>query len=73
MSSEAVNLALGILGVLTIVPIIVSFVKARLPHAQLRYFDEIVTETEGFLLSLEEQGTFRKPSTAIHYKARLSR
>ncbi|KAI0794621.1 hypothetical protein C8Q74DRAFT_1366052 [Fomes fomentarius] len=65
-SSDSTNLALGILGVLTIIPVILGFTINRLPSARLRYFDEIVAETDGFLLSLEEQGIFRDPTTASH-------
>ncbi|KAI0794651.1 hypothetical protein C8Q74DRAFT_1215887 [Fomes fomentarius] len=72
-SSDSTNLALGILGVLTIIPVILGSIINRLPSARLRYFDELVAETDGFLLSLEEQGIFRNPSTAIHFRARLSK
>ncbi len=72
-SSDSTNLALGILGVLTIIPVILSFMKNRLPYARLRYFDELITETDGFLMSLEEQGIFRKSSTATHFRARLAK
>ncbi len=71
-SSDSTNLALGVLGVLTIIPVILGFIINRLPSARLRYFDEIVAETDGFLLSLEEQGIFRDPTTASHYRVRLS-
>lgn len=71
-SSDATNLALGILGVLTMIPAIASLIKNRLPYARLRYFDELVAETDGFLFSLEEQGIFRKSSTVTHFRARLA-
>lgn len=72
-SSDSTNLALGILGVLTIIPIILGFIKNRLPSARLRYFDELLAETDSFLLSLEEQGLFRKPSTATYYRECLAK
>lgn len=72
-SSDSTNLALGILGVLTIIPIILGFVGNRLPYAHLRYFDELLVETDSFLLSLEEQGIFRKPSTATYYRECLAK
>ncbi|KAI0737369.1 hypothetical protein C8Q80DRAFT_1276552 [Daedaleopsis nitida] len=70
---DAVNLTLGIFGVLALIPIITKFIKSKLPSAQLSYFDKLVTETESLILSLEEQGTFREPITTAHFRKRLSR
>ncbi len=73
MSSDSADLSLGILGVLTIVPVIVQYICTWLPNAQLHYFDELVAETESYLLSLEEQGVFRNPSTAAQFRSSLLR
>ncbi|KAI0794647.1 hypothetical protein C8Q74DRAFT_588018 [Fomes fomentarius] len=69
--TDSADLSLGILGVLTIIPIVAGFIYTLLPNAQLHYFDQIVAETESFLLSLEEQGVFRDPTTGSHYRSSL--
>ncbi len=68
--TDSADLSLGILGIfLTIIPIVAGFIYTLLPNAQLHYFDQIVAETESFLLSLEEQGIFRDPTTGSHYRS----
>ena len=71
--SDIVNYISEIVGLLTIVPIFLTLIKSYLPKSRLKEFDKVLSETEDYIQSLEEEGVFSKPSTISYFRGRLRR